>query len=43
MRDKQWQEKNLGNFPKETNILPSNLRETTGFEVVKEEFGYYKQ
>ncbi|CAH1765138.1 8939_t:CDS:1 [Entrophospora sp. SA101] len=52
MRDKQWKEKNLGNFPKTIPTLPPNSQnekdnshqtEANFPEEIEEEFGYYKQ
>ena len=51
VRDKQWQEKNLGNFPKITTALSSssknekdNSKAEANFSTgIEEEFGYYKQ
>jgi len=51
LRDKQWQEKNLGVFPEKTpSALPTveennkgGFREPVEFKGIKEEFGYYKQ
>lgn len=51
MKDRQWQEKNLGTFPEKTppvllSVEENNkdrFREPVGFEGIKEEFGYYRE